>query len=156
MGAFCSLRFNSPQNYLGFCFNMSGRVNCMCALLCLHYCTKSFSASTACACSLPLCLIAVRYLARAALHCAVNHGAICLAHLFGFFLVRLVDTSTTPAAIASSIRNVSIYAERSSLLCSLLVVMVVNAVANFCVDMCAVHCAALLPYSFRHVPSFQR
>jgi hypothetical protein len=67
--------------------------------------------------------------------------------------VRLVDTYSTPAARASVNKNASICAVRLSLLCSLLDVMAVNAFANCGVDVWAVHCAALLPYSFRHMPS---
>jgi hypothetical protein len=38
------------QNYLGRCFNMLGRSNCIHALLALHAMTNSFSALLVCAC----------------------------------------------------------------------------------------------------------
>jgi hypothetical protein len=70
--------------------------------------------------------------------------------------VRLVYTSTTPAASASSSRNASNFSVQPSLLYLLLVVMAVNAAANWGVDVCAFHCAALFPYSLRQAPSTHR
>lgn len=83
----------------------------------------------------------------------LNHGAKCFAHLLGFFAVRFCETVTTPAAVASSSRNSSILAERVSLSCANSCVIASNAVLNTGVDVWAFHLAALLPYSFRHVPS---
>jgi hypothetical protein len=138
---------------LGLCFNISGSVNCICARALLHCYTYLFSVSCVCACCLPLLRTACLYLARASLHCALNHGARCLAHLFGFREVRLVMTVTTPAATASSSKNSSIFAVRRSLSSMCSCTMRWNASVNFCVEVCCFHFFALVLYSSRHSPS---
>lgn len=150
------LPFNSPQNCFGLCFSISGRVNCMCALLFLHCWINCFNASWVCACILPFCFTAFLYRARASLQRSLNHGARCLAHLLGFFDVRLVVTLSTPAVVASARRNSSILAERRALSAAYAVVMAVKASANAWVDVCLFHVAALALYSFRQSPSIQR
>ena len=151
-----SLCLSRLQNCFGLCFSMSGSVNYILARPCLHCCTNYLNASTVCLCMVPLCLTAARYRARATLHLASNHGAKCFAHLLGFLGLRLVYSVTTPADSASLSRNTSIFAVRTSLSAANAVAMALKAVANVCVDVCAVHLAALLLYSLRHSPSTHR
>ena len=128
-------------------------MNYICARALLHYVTYYFSIAYVCACCLPLFLIAFLNFVRASLHCALNQGARCLAHLFGFYDERLVVTVTTPAAIASSSRNVSILSVRSSLSSAHACIICWNASVNSCVDVCCFHFVVLVLYSRRHSPS---
>ena len=150
------LFFSSPQNCLGRCLSISGRVNWNCALLFLHYFPNCSSASQACLCILPFYFTAFLYLVRAVLHLSLNHGARCFAHLFGFFATRLLLTSRTPAIVASLSRNASIFADRSALSSSYVLVMALNATTNSTVDVCCFHLFALALYSVRYSPYIHR
>ena len=118
-------------------------MNYICARALLHYVTYYFSIAYVCACYWPLFLIAFLNFVRASLHCALNQGARCLAHLFGFYDVRFVVTVITPAAIASSSRSVSIFSVQSSLSSAYACIICWNASVNACVDVCCFHFFAL-------------
>lgn len=90
------------------------------------------------------------------LHCSLNHGAKCLAHLFGFLCMRDGTTVMTPASIAWVRRNYSMASARSSLLASNLAAVAMNASVNAWDDVWVFHFAALAPYSCRHSPGIQR
>jgi hypothetical protein len=150
------LFFSNPQNYLGRCFSISGRVNWNCALLFLHCFANSSSASYACLCILPFYFTAFLYLVLAVLHLSLNHGARCFAHLFGFFATRLLLTSRTPAVVASFIRNASIFVDCSALSSAYYLLIALNAIANSTVDVCCFHLFALSLYSVKHSPSIHR
>ena len=154
----CSLTFlfSMPQNYLGLYFSMSGSVNCICARPSLHACTYCFRALVVCLWSFPLFFTAVLYRARAARHRAVNHGARCLAHLFGLWDVRLVVLFMTPALSASLIKKASILDDLRSFYSAYVCIIVWNASANSGVAVCFFHFTALVPYSFKQVPSIHR
>lgn len=148
-----SLVFRSPQNCFGLYFSISGNVNYICARALLHCTTYYLSASYVCTCCFPLLLFACLYLVRASLHFTLNHGARCLAHLFGLREVRFAVTVTTPAATAYSSKNSSIFVVRCSLLSAFTCTMWLNLSANSGVDVCCFHFVALVLYSCRHSPS---
>jgi hypothetical protein len=151
-----SFLFSMPQNYFGRCLSISGRSNCICARPVLQAYTYLFSACWVCGCIFPLFFTAFLYLARAILQFAVNHGARCFSHLFGFRDVCFVVAFRTPTCVASSSRNCSICSARSLLSSSNDYMMALNLASNSGVEVCYFHVTALLLYSFRHVPSIHR
>lgn len=138
-----TLLFRSPQNCLGLYFIISGNVNYIYALACLHYYPNFFSASCVCACTFPFFWAAALYLFLAVLHRSLNHGAMCFAHLFGFRAIRFFVALKTPALVASSIMNSSTLAARISLSASYFYVIASNASLNSFVDVCSFHVIAL-------------
>jgi hypothetical protein len=107
-------------------------------------------------CNFPFYLTAYLYRALASLHLAVNQGAWCFSHLFGLCEVRLVDYKMTPAFTASSSKNPSMAVERCSFALACSVIFFSNASLNSSVEVCYFHFTALVPYSLRQSPSFQR
>ena len=101
----------------------------------------------------PLFLTASLYRARASLHFPVNQGARCFAQRLGFVGGRVEVTWSTPAVVASAIRNSSTLVERSLLSSAYVVMISVNAAAKSYVDMWAFHLCAHALYSFRNSPS---
>ena len=142
--SFVARERSMPQNWRGRFFSISGKSNCIWALLVLHASTKLLSASMVCVWRLPYCLIAFLYARLDVEHYAENHGARCLSHLLGFVNSRwVVVTSTTPAAVAWSSRNCSARADRSSFEMLVSSMMARKANANSSVDVTAVHTFAL-------------
>ena len=72
------------QNCFGQCLRMFGRSVCIRALLLLQTFLKCWYASLVRVCFFPCSLFTALYSLLASLHTALNHGAMCLAHLFGF------------------------------------------------------------------------
>ena len=64
---------------------------------------------------LPFAREAALYVALACLHCSLNHGARCFAHLLGFLWERGGVTFSTPALTASAIIKFSMASARASL-----------------------------------------
>jgi hypothetical protein len=103
------------------------------------------------------CVLAVAlYVFLAFLQVSLNHGARCLAHLFGFLWLRGWISVTTPAFVASASINNSIAAARASLSFSNWAAVSLNVLENSAVDVCDFHLAALVLYSFRYSPGIQR
>ena len=103
-----ALDFSIPQNYLGRCLSIVGNSNCKFALPILHASVKAYSASTVVAFFFPSFRWASRNVRLVRVHFALNHGAKCLSHLLGFAnCLRMEETSTTPALVASASRNSS-------------------------------------------------
>ena len=92
---------------------------------------------------MPFPLTAALYRARASLHLSLNHGAMCLAHLFGFFEMRLVLVLSTPATSTSASMNSSILAALVLLSSSYFYATALNAAWNSGVDVCVFHVTAL-------------
>ena len=78
------LYFSICQNYFGFVFKMFGSSCCSCALLILHVFLNFLYASLDCSCFLPCWRFFYLYSRLAYLQIALNQGARCFAHWFGF------------------------------------------------------------------------
>ena len=84
------------------------------------------------------------YCCFAALHSAVNHGAMCFSHLLGFFLAIIILLVITPAMTASAMRYSSMRSALWSLSSSNRFSIASNPVVNCGVDVCTRHAYALL------------
>ena len=103
------------QNFRGWYFRMSGRVNYICALANLHCRLYSWYAASVSLCFLPLLSLHFLYTRFASLQMLLYHGAKCFAHLFGFAAIYFVCLLATPISNALSIRNCSMRADLASL-----------------------------------------
>jgi hypothetical protein len=129
----------------------------MCALLFLQVCTNVPSASRVRTLVFPYWRCACLNYRLVAAHFAVNHGARCLSHLFGFVTSRRVgNSSTTSANVAYANKNYSTLSDRLSFVSVLSSIIVLKAAANSSVDECWFHILALMPYVSRQSPVRQR
>jgi hypothetical protein len=110
--SFCLSMF---QNSLGLYFRMSGSSNYSRARWCLQFSLNVLYASFVAAFFFPCLRFAYLYWALACRHDSSNHGAMCLAQRFGFWLSRYVWVLSTPAVFASAMRNSSVFRDRDSL-----------------------------------------
>jgi hypothetical protein len=118
----------------------------MCALLYLHVCTNVHKAFRVCMFVFPYWRCACLNYRLVAAHFAVNHGARCLSHLFGFVTSRRVaSTSTTSANVAYSSMNSSTRSARLSFVRFLSSTIALKAAANSFVDEYYSQILALLP-----------
>jgi hypothetical protein len=140
------------QNLIGLYFNMSGSSNWSCALWALQRSLNFLYATFVWLWFLPCLLFVFLYVALASLQDSSNHGARCLAHLFGLMLILRVLLWITPIFLASRMRNSSILLVRRSLSCLNVSEIVLNYFANIVVDVCACQICALLLYSATQSP----
>jgi hypothetical protein len=138
---------SSFQKALGFCFIKFGSINYMCALYFLHMYLYSLNAALVLLLFFPYDRLVYLYVCLAVLHVSPNHGAKCLAHRLGLRWILCSRILTTPACIASSIKNVSNRSVRSSLLSLYYIVILLNSIANFPSLVCALHFSMLCIYS---------
>jgi hypothetical protein len=136
------------QNAFGFCFIRLGTINYMCALCFLHMYLYSLNAALVFLLFFPYYRFVYLYVYLAALHVSSNHGARCLAHRLGLRWILFSCILTTPACIASSIKNVSIRSVRRSLLSLNYSVILLKSVANVPSLVCFLHFSMLCIYSF--------
>lgn len=96
-----------PQNCLGLYFNISGNYYANYFFPVVHAYLNDLNAVSDYILCLPYVLLALIYNYFATLHSAVNHGAICLLHLLGLAAYLTYIYLTTPALLASDIKNYS-------------------------------------------------
>ena len=126
---------------------MCGSSCCSYALLILHVFLNCLYAALVCSCFFPCIRFVALYSRRASLHNVLNQGARCLAQRFGFLYCLVYIALTTPAAMASSMRNSSTRFVLVSLSSVNLSEIALNLAANWSVEVCAFHVFALRIYS---------
>jgi hypothetical protein len=131
------------QNFIGLYLRMFGSSNCSFALWMLQLSLNFLYAYFVFPCFFPYLRFSLLYYAFAHLHDSSNHGARCLAHLFGFRFYLFLLLLSTPAIFASAMRKSSIFVVRRSLLSLYFCVISSNASANLSVDVCAFQISAL-------------
>jgi hypothetical protein len=139
---------SSFQKAFGFYFIISGNRNYMCALYFLHiylYCLNAYLVRLW---FFPYKRLVCLYVYLAALQVSSNHGAKCLAQRLGLRWIFYLCTFTTPADIASSIKNVSSFSVRSALSVLYSLVILSSSIANLSSLVCAFHYYILRIYSF--------
>jgi len=107
--------FSMFQNFFGWYFRISGSVNYILARSFLQMSLNMVYAIFVYMCFFPFLRFVCLYCCFAFLQSSLYQGAKCLDHRFGFFWFFSMVLFITPAFLASSIRNSSIFYERSSL-----------------------------------------
>ena len=139
--------FNRFQKFLGFRFIRSGKVNCNCARYFLHTRLYSWYDFLVRVSFFPNALLHCLYVYLACLHVSPNQGAKCFAHLFGLCYIFYFTSCSTPADMASRIKNSSNYSVRLLLSSLNHVVTLLNSVAKRSLFVCSLHFWILCIYS---------
>jgi hypothetical protein len=135
------------QNCFGLVFKMFGNSVCSCALLILHVLLKVLKAALVFSCFFPYYRLMSLYVFFASLHIMLNQGARCLVQRLGFLYCLIWIAFTTPAYMASWMRNSSTRLVLSSLSSWYWSVISLNFVAKVAVEVCAFQFLALYKYS---------